>query len=134
MYEDSQQRMKVELMPGIKSISGSIKQKNGRHMVFKTFNRPDGKKETRAYSIIYERRTSYSPKEKAAQERFAICAQAVKRIRLVARINRKEAWELAKQSYERALENGYTPISADWLAADVCRKYFPDAIDNANAE
>ena len=42
--------MKVELAAGIESVSGKC-----GNMIFKTFKRPDGKKETRAYFNPYRR-------------------------------------------------------------------------------
>ena len=63
-------------MPGIESMSGSIKQKNGKMMVFKTFRRPstkrpNGKPETRVYFMSkWQRSTPPSEKELCARIRF----------------------------------------------------------------
>ncbi len=76
MYEDSSRDMKVDLMPGIASMSGKMKSKSpyGKDMIFKTFRRPDGKTETRAYFAPkggYQRSTPLSDKEIEARKRFA---------------------------------------------------------------
>lgn len=69
--------MKCTLMPGIKSISGSVKQRNGSLLVFKTFNKPavgrkPGETETRAYLMPKRvRSTPPSEKEIAVRQRFA---------------------------------------------------------------
>ena len=75
MYEDSSRDMKVDLMPGIASMSGKLKSKSpyGKDMIFKTFRRPDGKTETRAYFAPkggYKRTTPLSDKEIEARKRF----------------------------------------------------------------
>ena len=67
--------MKVTLMPGIESISGSVKQRNGNKLVFKTFRKPSasrgGKPETRAYLMTTkERTTPLSEKEINIRRRF----------------------------------------------------------------
>ena len=69
--------MKVILPAGIKAISGSVKQRNGSLLVFRTFTKPavgrkPGETETRAYFMPKrERRTLPSEKELAARQRFA---------------------------------------------------------------
>ena len=68
--------MKVDLMPGIASMSGKLKSKSpyGKDMIFKTFRRADGKTETRAYFAPkggYKRTTPLSDKEIEARKRFA---------------------------------------------------------------
>ena len=70
--------MKVTLAPGIESISGSQKLKNGVRVVYKTFRkpsakRPGGKPMTRAYFVhesSYQRSTPISEKEIAARAKF----------------------------------------------------------------
>ena len=70
--------MKVTLPPGIESISGSMKSKNGVRIVYKTYTkpsikRPGGKPETRAYFVpesSYQRRTPISQKEIANRSKF----------------------------------------------------------------
>ena len=70
-------------MAGLESISGSLKQKNGKRVVFKTFRKPSvnregGKPETRMYLMErYERRTPPSEKEQAAKARFAEISERV---------------------------------------------------------
>ena len=68
--------MKCILMPGIESISGSIKGKNGSRLIFKTFKRPSvnrpNKTETRCYlSHKRERTKPLSDNEIAARNHFA---------------------------------------------------------------
>ena len=66
--------MKCVLDPNIKSMSGKV-----GNMLFKTYKRPDGKTETRAYLMPrrsngkfgYERKTRVSEKEKAIRNRFS---------------------------------------------------------------
>jgi len=67
--------MRIDLMPGIASMSGKLKSKSpyGKDMIFKTFHRPDGKTETRAYFAPkggYKRTTPLSDKEIEARKRF----------------------------------------------------------------
>ena len=70
--------MKVTLPPGIESISGSMKSKNGVRIVYKTYTkpsikRPGGKPETRAYFVpesSYQRRTPISQKEISNRSKF----------------------------------------------------------------
>ena len=68
--------MRIDLMPGIASMSGKLKSKSpyGKDMIFKTYRRPDGKTETRAYFAPkggYQRTTPLSDKEIEARKRFA---------------------------------------------------------------
>ena len=67
-------------MPGIESISGSMKQKNGSRIVFKTFSKPSvnrsSKTETRVYLMQRkERSSSLSENEIRCRERFAQATQ-----------------------------------------------------------
>ena len=70
--------MKVTLAPGIESISGSQKLKNGVRVVYKTFRKPSAKRPggepmTRAYFVpesSYQRRTPISQKEIANRSKF----------------------------------------------------------------
>ena len=70
--------MKLTLPPGIESISGSMKSKNGVRIVYKTYTkpsikRPGGKPETRAYFVpesSYQRRTPISEKEMCIRTQF----------------------------------------------------------------
>lgn len=68
--------MKCTLMPGIESISGSVKGKNGTRLIFKTYKRPSanrvGKTETRVYLSKKQQRTKpLSENEMACRVRFA---------------------------------------------------------------
>ena len=66
--------MKCELNPNIKSISGKV-----GGMLFKTYKRPNGKTETRAYFMPvkangkygYTRKTKVTDKEKARRSLFS---------------------------------------------------------------
>ena len=85
MYEDSSRDMKVDLMPGIASMSGKLKSKSpyGKDMIFKTFRRPDGKTETRAYFAPkggYKRTTPLSDNEIAARKQFVLISQILKQM------------------------------------------------------
>ena len=72
--------MKCELNPDIKSISGRV-----GNVLYKTYKRPNGKTETRAYllprkqngSFGYERKTPLSSNELAARGRFTQAAAYV---------------------------------------------------------
>ena len=67
--------MKVTLMPGVASISGSFKSKNGKKLVFKTYNRKGCKPETRAYFMERnERKSAPTEKECAQRKRMADAA------------------------------------------------------------
>lgn len=68
--------MKCTLMPGIESISGSVKGKNGSRLIFKTYKRPSvnrkEKTETRVYLSKKQQRTKpLSENEIACRVRFA---------------------------------------------------------------
>ena len=68
--------MKCTLIPGIASISGSIKQKDGRRIIFKTFRSPSARRgnkpETRMYFMDRQvRRTAPSVKELKIRNFFA---------------------------------------------------------------
>ena len=68
--------MKCTLMPGIESISGSFKGKNGSRIIFKTYSKPSanrmGKTETRVYLSQKQTRTKpLSENEIACRARFA---------------------------------------------------------------
>lgn len=65
--------MKVEFMPGIESVSGSLKQKNGNRLVF-THRRSDKSGQGRLYlrhASDYQRSTPVSDKELANRQRLA---------------------------------------------------------------
>lgn len=77
--------MRVTLPAGFESISGSIKQKNGSKLVFKTFKRPSVNRttqtETRAYIMQkHERKTPLSDNEIAARQRFKEASEFVAKL------------------------------------------------------
>ena len=92
--------MKVEFMPGIASMSGSVKTKNGDRLVF-MHRASDGKGHGRAYlrtSKDYQRSTPVSDKEIAARVLFQNRAQLVKQLMTERRCKTKaEAWKIAKE-------------------------------------
>ena len=94
--------MKVTLMPGIESISGSMKQKNGKHVVFRTFRHPSAhrsgdKPETRMYLYNYERKTAVTKAERANRGVFAECAKLASQLLREGKAKtKKEAWHIAK--------------------------------------
>ena len=68
--------MKCTLMPGIESISGSVKGENGSRLIFKTYKRPSvnrpNKTETRVYLSQKKKRTKpLSENEIACREWFS---------------------------------------------------------------
>ena len=66
--------MKCTLMPGIESISGSIKCKRGVKLTFKHYTK-NGRNETRAYVMHkQERKSKPSEKEIAQRRKFAQAA------------------------------------------------------------
>ena len=93
--------MKCTLMPGIKSLSGSIKQKNGTRIIFKTFSKPsvnrEGKTETRVYiSQKRERTTPVSDAEKKQWGRFAQAAKILGELSETERIQYAGEWKQNK--------------------------------------
>lgn len=73
--------MKVELIAGIKSISGATKNKKGKRLVFKTYRAASTsrtKPETRVYlQDQWQRSTAPSEAELAARQRFGEIARIV---------------------------------------------------------
>ncbi len=70
-------------MPGIESISGSFKQKNGTRVVFTTRKAPTTNKECRTRMYLrseesYRRTTKLSPKEEVTRNRFRDMSKAIK--------------------------------------------------------
>ena len=68
--------MRCVLVPGIESLSGSVKGKNGSRLIFKTYSRPSvnrkSKTETRCYLSHKQQRTKpLSDKEIACREWFS---------------------------------------------------------------
>ena len=92
--------MKVEFMPGIASMSGTVKTKNGDRLVF-MHRASDGKGHGRAYLRTqkdYQRSTPVSDKERVARSLFATRAQLVKRLLAEHQCKTKaEAWKIAKE-------------------------------------
>ena len=103
--------MKVELMPGIKSISG----KNG-NMLFRTYTK-NGKKETRAYFLPavrdgrgrvtgYGQRRTTKPtaKELRNRRRFSFITRAIAaRHQAGDTRSKKELWKEFGEIFDRAL-------------------------------
>ena len=89
--------MKCTLMPGIESISGSVKGKNGTLLIFKTYKRPSairkGKTETRVYLTKKQPRTKpLSENEIACRVRFAAAGAYVASLSDEQRKQYKEEW------------------------------------------
>ena len=77
--------MRVTLPDGIESISGSIRQKDGSKLVFKTFTKPSanrvGKTETRAYFMPkHVRKSPLSDAEIKARQRFKEASEFVAKL------------------------------------------------------
>ena len=91
--------MKVELAAGIESVSGKC-----GNMIFKTYKRPNGKTETRAYFNPYcrwdkvnVRKTPPSDAEIKARSLFARRIAYVQELLASGRYHdKKEAWKIAK--------------------------------------
>ena len=92
--------MKVEFMPGIAAMSGTLKGKNGYKLVF-MHRQSDGKGHGRAYLRTpkdYQRSTPVSDKEIAARVLFQNRAQLVQQLMTERRCKTKaEAWKIAKE-------------------------------------
>ena len=92
--------MKVEFMPGIAAMSGSVKTKNGDRLVF-MHRQSDGKGHGRAYlrsKESYQRSTPVSDKEIAARVLFQNRVQLVKQLMTEHKCKTKaEAWRIAKE-------------------------------------
>ena len=94
--------MKVEFAAGIESASGKC-----GNMIFKTYKRPNGKKETRAYFNPYRRsswektnprRTPLSDAEIKARALFARRQAYVQELLASGKYHdKREAWKIAKQ-------------------------------------
>lgn len=97
--------MKCTLAAGIESISGSMKQKNGSRIVFKTFSKPSAnrgsKPETRVYLMRQqERSTPLSENEIAARKRFSEAATYFKNLSEEQRMAYHKPWESANYCYK----------------------------------
>ncbi len=94
--------MKVEFAAGIESASGKC-----GNLIFKTYKRPNGKKETRAYFNPYRpsrwekvnaRKTPLSDAEVRARTLFARRIAYVQELLASGRYHdKREAWKIAKQ-------------------------------------
>lgn len=96
--------MKVTLTAGIKSLSGSVKQKNGSRIIFKTFTKPSANrksdKETRMYIMPPHKRTSpVSEKELRQRARFAKAADLVASMPEDEKKRIAEEWRQNKYKY-----------------------------------
>ena len=99
--------MKVTLSQGIETMSGKS---NG--VLFKTYNRPNGKKETRAYILPvkdvsptgkktygYKRLSALSDKEKAARVRFKQLSGIVAQMSFEEKRRYCNEWRAAKYKF-----------------------------------
>ena len=96
--------MKCTLMPGIKSISGSMKQKNGTRIVFKTFSKPSVNRSSETETRVYlmrrqERSTPLSENEIAARKRFSEAATYFKNLSEKQRMAYYKPWKSANYCY-----------------------------------
>ena len=96
--------MKCTLMPGIKSISGSMKQKNGTRIVFKTFSKPSvnrsSETETRVYLMRQkERSTPLTANEIAARKRFTEAATYFRNLSDEQKMAYYRAWKSANYCF-----------------------------------
>jgi hypothetical protein len=91
---------KCELPKGILSISGKL-----GGMIFKTYTRPDGTTETRAYrnpyrAPGYQRSTPVTENEVRSRSRFSLMSREVtRRINAGDRRPRKAIWEEVKADF-----------------------------------
>lgn len=94
--------MKCELMPGIRSISGTMKRNaDGSRLEFRTFQRPDGTTETRAY-ICHKKERSTPPTDKEMKQRArfsALNSEVLRRIKAGDKRPRKVIWEEVKADF-----------------------------------
>jgi hypothetical protein len=91
--------MKVEFMPGIKSISGSTKPGMGKRMVFRHLksDKPGQGHLTICSSNAYERTKPASEAEQNAKRLFSIRASYVQQlIKRTPDLSRAQAWAMAK--------------------------------------
>ena len=99
--------MKVTLSQGIETMSGKS---NG--VLFKTYTRPNGKKETRAYILPvkdvsptgkktygYQRQTALSKKEIGARNKFTIVSRQIMNLTDEQRQQYAKEWRAAKYKY-----------------------------------
>ena len=96
--------MRVTLPAGFESISGSMKEKNGTRIVFKTFNKPSANRTTQSETRVYimrqhERKTPLSKNEIAARNRFAEAATYFKNLTEEQRTAYYKPWKSANYCY-----------------------------------
>lgn len=90
---------KVTLRSDLQSISGRV-----GNVLFKTYTKSDGTKETRAYSVPrksngsfgYERKTKVSPNEIAMRSRFSAVSMAINQLTDEQRDNYHRDWRKNK--------------------------------------
>ncbi len=97
--------MKCSLEAGIESMSGKC-----GSLVFRTYKRPDGKSETRAYALPkkgwnnrtgkyiygYSRKSKPTEKETVARERFAKASEVFKNMTQDEKMRYDKEWKAAK--------------------------------------
>jgi hypothetical protein len=99
--------MKVTLSQGIETMSGKS---NG--VLFKTYNRPNGKKETRAYILPvkdvsptgkktygYKRQSALSKNEIGVRNKFTIVSRRIKNLTDEQRQQYAKEWKAAKYKF-----------------------------------
>ena len=96
--------MKVTLAAGVEALSGSVKQKDGSRIVFKTFSKPSvnrkSEKETRMYFMPPHERTSpATEKELRQRAKFAQAADLVARMPEDEKKRIAEEWRKNKYKY-----------------------------------
>ena len=95
--------MKVELMPGIKSLSGTLKAQNGTRLVFMTRKAPTtSQTKTRLYirhEDNYRRSSPLSDAEIKARQRFTTFALAVKNMPEERKQQFAKEWQKAKYKF-----------------------------------
>jgi hypothetical protein len=92
---------KTELLPGIASISGTIRKKNGERVLCVTRTDRNGNKNTRVYlrhDSDYKRKTPLSQKERNARSLFSMRAEYANAC-VKAGIPRKQAWDEARKKF-----------------------------------
>ena len=91
--------MKVEFMPGIKSISGSTKPRMGKRLVFRHYksDKPGHGHLTICSNDAFKRRTRITEREEAARRLFSQRASYVKKLcDTFPKLSRADAWAMAK--------------------------------------
>ena len=96
--------MKVTLAAGVEALSGSVKQKDGSRIVFKTFSKPSvnrkSEKETRMYFMPPHKRTSHATEKELRQRaKFAQAADLVARLPEDEKKRIAEEWRQNKYKY-----------------------------------